>query len=69
MTTRNLQKMFYKINVVSQVDKPLTEYDTQNEAQDGAAYISKQYGGEPMIPYQCPTCSKWHLGRNRGMTT
>ena len=55
--------------VGKQTKKPLTEYDTQQEAQDGSDYICKQYGGDLMIPYHCPTCSKWHLGKRIATTT
>ncbi|OEU11768.1 hypothetical protein FRACYDRAFT_244891 [Fragilariopsis cylindrus CCMP1102] len=48
--------------------KALTEYETYEDAEDGADYAFDRYGGNKMvpyecqmIPYECPTCYKWHL--------
>jgi hypothetical protein len=41
--------------------KALTEYETYEDAEDGAEYACGRYGGDEMIPYECPTCYKWHL--------
>ena len=40
--------------------KPLTEYDSLAEAEEGAAYAKKHYKSS-LIPYACETCGKWHL--------
>lgn len=38
----------------------MTEYDTEDEAHDGADYVMQRYGNE-MSPYECSQCSYWHL--------
>ena len=43
-----------------QTNKPLTEYDSLEEAQEGAAYAKSTYRSD-LIPYQCETCGLWHL--------
>ena len=40
--------------------KPLLEYDTEQEALEGAAYTRQRYSSR-MVPYRCDTCGKWHL--------
>ncbi|MDA3884119.1 MAG: hypothetical protein PF638_00830 [Candidatus Delongbacteria bacterium] len=40
--------------------KPLTEYYTEMDALDSAAYIESQLNRE-MIPYCCEKCGLWHL--------
>ena len=40
--------------------KPLTEYDSEYEAQEGADYANSNYR-QNLVPYQCNTCGKWHL--------
>ena len=40
--------------------EPLTEYDSEKEAQEGANHANSKYG-RGLIPYQCDTCGKWHL--------
>jgi hypothetical protein len=44
---------------------PLTEYDSEYEAQEGANYANSVYGNN-LIPYQCDKCGLWHLSpKNR----
>ena len=38
----------------------LTEYDTEQDAQSGAAFVLERYGNS-MVSYQCDTCGFWHL--------
>ena len=40
--------------------KPLTEYDTEAEARDGADHV-RSTSGARLLPYACDTCGKWHL--------
>jgi hypothetical protein len=40
--------------------KPLTEYDSEAEARDGADHARQRYG-RSLVPYECDTCGKWHL--------
>lgn len=47
--------------------KPLTEYDSQAEAQEGANYANKTYR-QNLIPYACDTCGKWHLSPQNRQT-
>ena len=47
--------------------KPLTEYDSQQEAQEGANYANKTYG-QNLVPYQCDTCGLWHLALGNRQT-
>ena len=43
----------------------LTEYDTSEEAQAGAAHVAARYGSDT-VPYRCSRCGRWHLApRNR----
>jgi hypothetical protein len=44
---------------------PVTEYDSQMEAQHGADHVRTTYGND-LVPYQCTRCQRWHLApRNR----
>ena len=47
--------------------KPLTEYDSEAEAQEGADYANANYGRQ-LTPYQCDRCSKWHLSPKERQT-
>ena len=47
--------------------KPLSEYDSQREAQEGADHARSAYGRK-MSPYQCDTCGQWHLGAENRQT-
>ncbi|MFC1526103.1 hypothetical protein ACFL6X_04745 [Candidatus Latescibacterota bacterium] len=40
--------------------KPLTEYDTEQEAREGVDYARQRYQSD-LVPYLCDTCGKWHL--------
>jgi hypothetical protein len=40
--------------------KPLTEYDSQSEAREGAAHALERFRKQ-LVPYACDTCDKWHL--------
>ena len=40
--------------------KPLTEYDSLEEAEDGAGYANDTYRSN-LVPYACSVCGKWHL--------
>ena len=40
--------------------KPLTEYLTQQEAQEGADHVNGSYGNK-LVPYPCRECGMWHL--------
>lgn len=40
--------------------KALTEYASQEEAQEGADYASSNYGRH-MDPYKCDKCKQWHI--------
>jgi len=48
------------ISCFSRMDEPLTEYDTEDEAQQGADYANSTYNNN-LSPYQCGTCELWHL--------
>ena len=39
---------------------PLTEYDSEAEAFEGARYALDRYG-QHNIPYRCRKCGLWHL--------
>jgi hypothetical protein len=39
---------------------PLTEYDTEEEAQQGATH-ARLYYQRDLTPYQCDRCRLWHL--------
>mmetsp|Transcript_28389 Transcript_28389/g.69089 ORF Transcript_28389/g.69089 Transcript_28389/m.69089 type:complete len:299 (+) Transcript_28389:321-1217(+) len=40
--------------------KPLTEYDTAEDAFEGSTYVLERYN-QDMHPYKCNTCDYWHL--------
>lgn len=40
--------------------QPVTEYDSEYEAHDGAAHAQLAYG-QDLIPYMCGRCQLWHL--------
>ena len=40
--------------------RPLTEYDSEAEALEGAAYAKERYG-QNLMPYRCDRCGLWHL--------
>jgi hypothetical protein len=40
--------------------KPVTEYDSQSDAQEGADYATSTYG-RALVPYRCDKCNLWHL--------
>ena len=45
--------------------KPLTEYDSEYEAREGADYANSRYQND-LVPYQCDDCDLWHLApKNR----
>ena len=39
--------------------KPLTEYASEREAQEGADHVRAKYGRK-LVPYQCDKCGMWH---------
>lgn len=40
--------------------QPLTEYDTEADAHQGADHVRYSYG-QDLVPYHCPCCGKFHL--------
>lgn len=40
--------------------KPLTEYESEREAKEGADHARKRYQSK-LIPYHCDKCGMWHL--------
>lgn len=40
--------------------EPLTEYFSESEAREGAAYALARHG-RAMVPYRCQRCDHWHL--------
>ena len=40
--------------------KPLSEYDSEREAKDGADHANSRYQ-QDLVPYQCDRCGLWHL--------
>ena len=46
--------------VGKQTGRPLTEYDSEYDAQDGADYANSKFG-QNLVPYQCDKCGQWHL--------
>jgi hypothetical protein len=55
----------------SSSDGALTEYDTEREATEGAAFIKKKHK-RTLVPYLCGRRSLWHLapiGRQTPSTT
>ena len=47
--------------------KPLTEYLSKGEAQEGANHAGSRYGRR-LVPYQCGTCGLWHLAPENRQT-
>jgi len=47
--------------------KPLTEYPSKQEAQEGADHARSRYGHK-LVPYQCDTCGLWHLAPENRQT-
>ena len=47
--------------------KALTEYESEREAQEGADHAQSRYGRK-LVPYQCDTCSLWHLAPENRQT-
>lgn len=46
-------------------NEPLTEYFTEEDAQDGADYINSAFDND-LAPYKCSKCNKYHLSpKNR----
>lgn len=46
--------------------KPLTEYDSEEEARQGADYANRNYKNTNLTPYECDRCGEWHLApKNR----
>ena len=43
-----------------QSGKPLTEFDSLREAQEGATYANARYQSN-LVPYACDECGQWHL--------
>lgn len=39
--------------------EPLSEYNTEEEAQESAKYLFSE--GKKMVPYYCVKCNKYHL--------
>ena len=48
--------------------KPLTEYGSFAEAVEGVKYSATRYSNR-LIPYQCRTCSHWHLSPQASRST
>ena len=48
-------------------DKPLTEYQSKREAEEGADHARSKYGRK-LTPYQCDTCDLWHLAPQNRQT-
>lgn len=40
--------------------KPLTEYDSQGDAERGAEHARAAYGRD-LVTYACQRCGRWHL--------
>ena len=47
--------------------KPLTEYDSEHEAREGAEYANRTYG-QSLVPYPCDQCGLWHLSPSNRQT-
>ena len=47
--------------------KPLTEYVSEREAQEGADHAQSRYGRK-LVPYQCDACGLWHLAPQNRQT-
>ena len=61
--------MSYKSEICfsKQTDKPLTTYESEEEASDGANYANINYGND-LSSYHCSKCSNWHLSPSNRMT-
>jgi len=46
--------------VGSRTGKPLTEYQSENQARLGASHVRAEFGTD-MSPYRCARCGLWHL--------
>ena len=46
---------------------PLTEYDSEREALEGADHANRKYGRD-LVPYQCDRCGLWHLSPKERQT-
>ena len=46
--------------VGSQTGKPVTEYQSEDQARLGSSHVSASFGTE-MSPYKCTRCGFWHL--------
>lgn len=44
----------------SKTGKPLTEYDSEYDAKEGADFARQTYRRD-LIPYRCDDCNYWHL--------
>jgi len=42
--------------------KPLAEYGSRSEAQEGADYAKSEFGNEGLAPYICDNCGCFHIG-------
>lgn len=47
--------------------KPLTEYNSLEEAEDGAVYANEAHGSS-LVSYACSVCGKWHLSPKERVT-
>ena len=47
--------------------KPLTEYYTESDAQEGADYANKLHRNN-LTPYRCDKCGLWHLSPQNRQT-
>ena len=48
-------------------NKPLSEFDSQEDAQENANYANTKYDSN-LAPYLCHKCNKWHLSPKDRMT-
>ena len=55
------------ICIGKQTGRPLTEYDSLEEAREGADYANVTYKRN-LVPYECELCRKWHLSPKSRMT-
>ncbi|MBW1649624.1 MAG: hypothetical protein JRJ44_02895 [Deltaproteobacteria bacterium] len=56
---------FKSATCFSRTGEPLTEYNFEQNAREGADYANIEYGNN-LIPYRCHTCGLWHLSpKNR----
>ena len=47
--------------------KPLTEYDSKQEALEGALHANSRYK-QSLVPYHCSDCGSWHLSLKERQT-